>query len=296
MNPEVVPPILRIEGKPQNYRGVWQPVLFRPDLKSPQTFVVGVLTHWKGEVHAFRLLAGFNKFECIYGPRYVARQIELAFSRIRNVLNRALAEGSAAPDLSQTSANWSLGAEMFCSGESADAVVDRLYEHVIAMRPGAEEKAGSERFIPRDLADIRAELHALLKIRLLNRFEQVIEPRGHIDRKIGDRTQRLNVDVMRPAHSVAAFCSAWYASASTVEHNILLPMRDISCIAEMDRIKRRGLFIARPFNDPRIETRQAVLIDKAIDDTYLMLKGSGWVIEVQEDLAALSDAIAAFAA
>ncbi len=286
---ELLPHITR---RHLDYRGFWRTIVFRPDLRSPQEFVVGVLTHWRGEMQAVRLLTSFSKLQCVYGERFVDEQIGFAFSRIRTTLQAACNQHTAIPDVASISPNWKLGADLYCAGESPEQALDQIYPYVVALEPDAESSS-SRRFESRSVDSIRAELHRLLKPKLLSRFETIIEERGHIDRKINDKTLQFHVDV-KTQSKIAAFCSAWYASASTVEHNIFIPYRDIQYLGSMDNIEKCALFIARPLNDPRIDRIQAERIDKVMDQTCDMLKSAGWEVEVDEDLERLSDEIINF--
>lgn len=286
--------IVKITREPQAYRGFWQPVMYRPDLRSPQSFVVGVISHWRGELRAVRLLNEFEKFACIYGDRLTPQLVSMAFARVSSVLAASAKEAGPVPDLAKVSPQWSLGAPLTCSGETPEQVVDRLFETVVTLIP-EPSKAPKLAFEAREIGSIRADLHRILKVRLGTRFETVVHEPGYLERQVSnsEKARRYRVDIKTPK-CIAAFCSAWYASAVTVEHNVLMPYVDVQALSEIDHIESRALFVARPLNSTLIDLRQADKIDEFINEMGEKLQGSGWTFEVDEDLERLSDAIVEF--
>lgn len=295
MSAMILTDIRKVSRTPQAYRGFWQPVMYRPDLRSPQSFVVGVVTHWRGELRAVRLLNEFEKFSCIYGERLAQQLVSMAFARVSSVLAASAEAALAVPDLADVSPHWSMGTALTCSGDSPQQVVDNLFDIVVTLKP-EPAKAPKKEFEARDITLIRDKLHPLLKLRMGTRFEAAVQASGQIERIVaaGEKPQKYRVDIKTPT-CIAAFCSAWYASAATVEHNLLLPYVDVQALSDIDHIQRRALFVARPFNDPLLDPKQADKIDQFITEMGEKLTGSGWMFEVDEDFHRLSDAIAEFA-
>lgn len=293
MNADAESKILRVERSPQEYSGFWQPVLFQPELKSPQHFVVGVVTQSNGEARAMRLLASLRKLECVYGDRFNESQIALAFSWIRDALDGACKKRERVPNVSDISPHWQLGAPLFCSGETPEQAVNLIYDAIVPMDPGPNVVESSDRFRSRDIESIRSEMHRHLKSRLHDRFEHVIETRGVVEHKVQGSTHPFRVDVMT-GDCIGAFCSAWYGTEASVEHNLLIPQRDIAYLSAHYRKNQRALFIARPLADPNIDDRQAGRIRDLIQLTWGMLTDSGWRVEVEEDLQLLSDHVTNF--
>jgi hypothetical protein len=223
-----------------SFAGLWATIDLQPDLFSPQRFCVGIAVADIKQGFVFRLLTDVSKFECIYA-RTDAASIRTLIESAERALLRAAQDSIALPEVEFESDNLSISQMMPTSGQSAEAVLSRLYAEVVAMEPRAEKPPRP--FVSLDTAQVRQLVANELKRIGGTAHERVfISPNEVIVTDEAGGTHELDV-TLRSAKGAGSIVSAVYKTPATIELNLLRASRDLSTYAHIRRLDDLALFV-----------------------------------------------------
>lgn len=283
--------LIGMESGEPGFRGQWQPLFYKPDIASPQRYLVGVVTQQGGAVKASRVLSDFRKLECIYGERLTADTLRHFFDRLRDQLRETEKTQGEAGLIVTMNPQLTLGEPMYAAGDDAGAAADDLFNTMVVLQPTAEEmKRAKRQFVSRDTETVRRQVNIELQKILELRYDDIVEERGYIDHKEGEIEHRLNINLKTP-EACGSVISAWYATASSVEAQLLRAEVDLYKSRDLYRAKRLGLFIQRPLQPSGIAREELKAIDRLIDAANWRFSKPNRV-DVHETPAELAEAIA----
>lgn len=193
----------------------------------------------------YHLLSEFKKFECIYSGQLPKTVVEEMLGHAEEVLRQAAQQRVALEDVDFGSPNLRLSAPMYTSGESADAVIGRLYRDVVVLEPGLP--TGMRRqFESLDTPSVRHLVNEALKSIAGNDFERIVlDTKGGVLVSDGDRTHHLDVNLMTNK-ACGSVISAVFKTVQIVEMNLLRADLDLTTFAKLKHIDDKGVFLMLP--------------------------------------------------
>jgi hypothetical protein len=226
------------------FDGAWATIELQPDAFARQRYTVGVVVADAQGAFTFRLLDDLAKFECLYSKDDVATLRSLVDAAEQGLL-RARKQGVALKDVQFDIDAVCLGDLWPTAGQSADAVMSRLYGDVVPFLPKEERKARD--FITLDNTAVRQLVNDELKRIAGLAYERIAtEPQRAMMDKLTGEAHRLEFN-LEPPGKAGSVISAVYKTPDRIELNFLRASRDLTTYARLRGLKEQpGLFVMTP--------------------------------------------------
>lgn len=268
-----------------HFTGTWATVEIQPDPFARQRFTVGVAVADLEGRFSFRLLEDLGKFECLYDRDDVSTFRTLIDSA-EQCLARARRDKVPLSDIHFDVDALSLSELWPTSGDSADAVLSRLFADVVPFLPRGERKARD--FVTLDNTAVRRLVDDALKKIAGVEFERISSDsqRAVTDRATGEvHWLDFNLESDGGAGSVI---SAVYKTPERIELNFLRASRDLSTYARIKNLRRRlGLFVMAPSRDS-IPQADYERIENIIGEQSWRLEQQGYLVSTHDAAAPLA--------
>lgn len=273
------------------FRGQWRPVLYTPNLSSPQDYVIGCVVEYGSRIRAFKILSDLRKLDCIYGKGTGTQFLSPMLGWLTQALSTALAAETETPMLELVSPQLRLGEWRATKGETPELTANRIFDTIVALRPTTEEPPA--RFETMTTDALRTNVNALLKNRLHFDFERIVDERGFIEHD----GHHLCINIMSP-NCLGSVVSACYASAESVETQLLRQANDIDTARDLYRIDRARLFVFKP-DDAELQRRKLSTdtikaINNHIDHLDWSATSRHWQVSVRDSAEAIADEVVEF--
>jgi hypothetical protein len=267
------------------FTGSWATVEIQPDPFAPQRFTIGVVVQGSDERLHFKLLDGFQKFDCLYGDRFPQTWVAELMAYAEHAL-RAAAQSRASLDSVVFGApSLSLGPSLFTAGMDQEEAVEKLYAELVVMAPHAEpKKEKGFQFIDTPTARRMVNEH-LKEIAKLDFNRIVAEGSGIL---LADAGANHFLDLnLTPPGCCGSVISAVYALTQTVEMNLHRAARDLTTYARIRSTDDTGLFMLLP--PPKaLDAKERIKMEKLLADYQWKLERDGFRVVSHESPGALA--------
>ncbi len=240
----------RLSAQPSEtlVKGQWRPISACLDEDSGEFLNVGVLFAYGAGKVEVRMLDTFDRIACLYDDRIDLNDLSHLMHDIEDSIVHA---GHDLPDaLSDTIC---LGAPLFASGASPEAVVDEFFEDVVTLgRPRNKQRSSAFRY--RSSHKIREALFDIMQQRMALEASSIIQE-GRYLLKL-QSGHRIEVDVpLLSDKSAGSVVSAWYKSPLVVENNLLQASADLLLVTS--NTGRKGMLsVLTPGKDNGLSVRE----------------------------------------
>lgn len=270
------------------FLGRWSTLELQPDLFAPQCFSVGVVVQANQQRLHYHLLSEFKKFECIYSG-LLHKTVEEMLGHAEEVLRQAAQQRVALEDVDFGSANLHLSVPKHTSGESADAIIDRLYRDVVVLEPGLPGRMRRQ-FESLDTPSVRHLVDEALKSIAGNDFERIVlDVKGGVLVNDGDRTHHLDVNLMTNK-ACGSVISAVFKTVHIVEMNLLRANLDLTTFAKLKHIDDKGVFLMLPERS-QLEQNEWERIENVVGEHSWKLERDGFRVVSQDSADGLAKKI-----
>lgn len=254
-------------------KGYWRPISVCLDEDAGEFFNVGVMFSYSGRVEV-RMLDAFDRLKCLFDSRIDHNDLAHLLHDIEASIIEA---GTDLPDeLSQTIR---LGAPLFASGASPEAVVDEFYADVVTLgrpRQGASEYAFRYQSTPK----LRSSVFDLMKQRMHMQASRIIQTERY---QLPLRASRHVIEMDVPLLSSSAsgtIVSAWYKSPLVVENHLLQASADLNLIRSNTDRQAASISVLVPGSDSGLTKHEFRKHDAATRKQIERIRATG--IEVIE--------------
>ena len=267
------------------FTGSWATVEIQPDPFAPQRLTIGVVVQGSDERLHFKLLDGFQKFDCLYGDRFSQTSITELMAYAEHALRAAAQTRAPLNSVAFDAPSISLGPALFAAGMDHDDAVEKLYAEVVVMAPAvpAKKEKGFQ-FIDTPTARRMVNEH-LTEIAKLD-FNRIVAEESGILLADGAGKHFLDLNLTPPG-CCGSVISTVYASTQTVEMNLHRASRDLTTYARIRSTDGTGLFMLPP--PPKaLEAKERIKMEKLLADYQWKLERDGFRVvsrESPEDLA-----------
>lgn len=266
-------------------QGHWFNIALAPDLGTGEQLNVGVgYIDAGGRLHT-RMLADFQRLECLYADR-------LDLDHLRFLLQSVpTAWGAPSP-----SPHLQFGPLRYAAGESVAAILDDLYRDIVTLEPGPASAEAPEPDRPNQLDNASARRLVFDALKLKSPFSTRIIPPNSEWPASDDEAHHILDMPIRGAHRFASLLSAWCRTKTTLELRLIRGALDLQTAARMHPADAKALFILRPADGQRGYTEeQHRQIDTVIDMVEWRLRRSRVHIDVESAPETLAERILAWA-
>ena len=255
------------------FSGVWSTVELQPDIFAPQRFSIGVVVQTDGDRMYFKLLDEYKKFDCIYRDKFPQKSIGEIVAYAEEALRKAVQSKTPISNVLFETSCLSLSVPQFTSGESHEAVVERLYSEVIVMAM-LDSRRGSE-FITIDTPQARKLVNLELKRIAQMDYDKIVnQDHQGVFLNQGGVKHFLDLNLIT-GKACGSVTSAVYKSPQTVELNLLKSSRDLTTYSRFRKIENIGLFLLIP-ETSTIPTKELKRIEDVIDEHEWKLEQDGF--------------------
>lgn len=252
--------LLRKPAAASSWHGTWVRVWLRPDLFSAQEYLVGAAALDERGLTDFRVIAGGQKFECIYGTGSKA-MIDRMLSELRRCLAKLRAEreplsSDRLPELFRIEPVGSLREPL-----PSEALERMLVDGTIPLEEDAP-KGKRQRFPSRHASDIVNEVLDQVRHKLGLDADSVI-----CDDYYGDQTHQVGVNLVA-AGAAGVVASGWSSSADRIQLEFLMGANTLDTyVAATNRDRARSaLFFMRPTVNDGLTRAIASDVEDRLDD------------------------------
>lgn len=252
--------LLRKPAAASSWHGTWVRVWLRPDLFSAQEYLVGAAALDERGLTDFRVIAGGQKFECIYGTGSKA-MIDRMLSELRRCLAKLRAEreplsSDRLPELFRIEPVGSLREPL-----PSEALERMLVDGTIPLEEDAP-KGKRQRFASRHASDIVNEVLDQVRHKLGLDADSVI-----CDDYYGDQTHQVGVNLVA-AGAAGVVASGWSSSADRIQLEFLMGANTLDTyVAATNRDRARSaLFFMRPTVNDGLTRAIASDVEDRLDD------------------------------
>lgn len=239
-------PLAHLDKHTQKYakpvvEGIWSVVSIRPNLFSPQSFIVGVIVQSPIHGTKFKLIDSLKKFDCIYEKSMkeiianTMRAVEYSLSRIKSSsvnLNEVVLDQS----------NIEISKPWVTSGASLESILDRLFEDVVAMKETTVSQVPT--FATLDNTAVRRMVSDELKRIASTSYERIVIEDQPIFVEDVLTGQRHELDInLKTEKGIGSVISAVYKTENLVELNVLRVSHDLSVYGKKEKLTDLAVFV-----------------------------------------------------
>jgi hypothetical protein len=241
-------------------KGQWRPISACLDEDAGEFLNVGVLfTYGSGKVEV-RMLDAFDRIKCLYDNRIDFNDLSHLMHDIEDSIVNA---GHDLPD--ELSDTIRLGAPLFASGTSPEAVVDEFFDDVVTLgRPHSKQRSTAFRY--RSSHKVREGLFDIMQQKMALEASSIIQEGRYLLKM--QSGHRIEVDVpLLSEKSAGGVVSAWYKSPLVVENNLLQASADLLLVTS-NTSRKGALSVLTPGKDNGLSVRE---FNKHHEATYRQL-------------------------
>lgn len=274
-----------VSTPPPKFAGTWATVEIQPDAFAPQRLTIGVVVQGADERLHFKLLDGFQKFDCLYGERFPQTWVAELMAYAEQGLRIAAQNRTPLDAVMFDAPSLSLGPALFTAGMDQEDAVEKLFAEVVVMAPHVERKKEKGfQFIDTPTARRLVNEH-LMEIAKLDFSRIVAEGSGIL---LPDAGANHFLDLnLTPPGCCGSVISAAYASTQTVEMNLHRASRDLTTYARIRSTEDTGLFMLLPPPNA-LEAKERIKMEKLLTDYQWKLERDGFRVVGHESPEALA--------
>jgi hypothetical protein len=259
--------------------GHWFSIRYCPDLAGGELFNIGVgyVDAARNRVHA-RLIENRDAFRVVFGESFVQ---ELRF--VLDVVKCTLARHDLAPPLRSLI----FGDRRFAAGESAQELLDRLFETTVSFSEPLAVGA-VRREVSQNNSTVRKAVFDAIRLKANLGADRIIAPDAIYQAREGDRTYPLDIPI-RSDRLLGSLVSAAYRTKQPLENNLLRASLDLETAARIFRQDRLGFFVMRSVD--ALDAAFSKMADDVIDTIGWKLHKQGVHVGVEDTPERLADEI-----
>lgn len=287
------------QAEAQKVSGKWFPIRLTPDLATGELLNIGVgFIDNRRQLHV-RILDSAKAFKCMYGPAGV-ENFSFLLTAVREHFQQSKRPTSPSHHVI-------IGDKHFASGDSAQDIVDALYESqvTLARNPCTDEDAAPQAKTV-DNQSLRKTVFEEARKRHPKSFDRLFQKDLVTLRDDAGQQHRIDLplyadgDMARNGARYGTFVSSHFRDPAYRGHNLnsgTVAMWGANTILGTRPNTLGGLFIYRPAEGaPGYDAETMLKIDNDIDNiTWPFLRKKNMTVEVSNDPARLAEAALALA-